>query len=58
MATVTTDAAATRRLFRRRDGRVVAGVAAGLAEHLHVDVLLVRVAFVLLGVAGGLGVVL
>ena len=59
MATVTTGEAATpRRLFRRRDGRVVAGVAAGLAEHLRVDVLAVRIAFVLLVAAGGLGVAL
>jgi signal transduction histidine kinase/phage shock protein PspC (stress-responsive transcriptional regulator) len=59
MAPVTaTHAQADRRLYRRRDGRLVAGVAAGLAEHLGVDVLLVRVVFVVLLVAGGLGAVL
>lgn len=44
-----------RRLWRRVDGRVVAGVAAGLAEHLRLDVRLVRLAFVLLTFTGGAG---
>lgn len=46
------------RAVRTTDGRVVAGVAAGLAAHLHVRVLLVRLAFVVLALSGGLGVVL
>ncbi len=44
------------RLFRRRDGAVLGGVAAGVADHLRVPVLWVRVAFVLLTVMGGAGV--
>jgi signal transduction histidine kinase len=44
-------------MYRSTDGRVLAGVAQGLADHLGVDVLLVRVAFVLLAAAGGAGVV-
>jgi len=48
----------TRRLYRRRDGRLVAGVAAGLSDHLGVDVLLLRVGFVVTIVLGGLGVLL
>jgi signal transduction histidine kinase len=36
---------------------VLAGVARGLADHLGVDVLVVRLAFVLLAAAGGAGVV-
>ena len=44
------------RLQRRADGRLVAGVASGLAEHLGVDVLVVRLVFVVLAVAGGSGV--
>ncbi len=43
------------RLFRPQDGRVVAGVAAGLAGHLGVDVLFVRLAFTALCALGGLG---
>jgi signal transduction histidine kinase/phage shock protein PspC (stress-responsive transcriptional regulator) len=48
--------APTRRLERRRDGRLVAGVARGLAAHLGVDVFVLRAAFVLLTVASGLGI--
>lgn len=39
-------------------GRWVAGVAAGLAENLRVPLWLVRVAFVLLALSGGIGIVL
>jgi signal transduction histidine kinase/phage shock protein PspC (stress-responsive transcriptional regulator) len=44
------------RLERRAEGRLVAGVCRGLADHLGLDVLVVRLAFVLLIIAGGLGV--
>ena len=44
------------RLHRDRDGRLIAGVCAGLGRHLGVDPLLVRVAFVVAAAAGGLGV--
>lgn len=37
-----------RRLRRRRGGRVVAGVAGGLADYLRIDPVLVRLAFVAL----------
>ena len=47
----------TRRLYRG-DDKVVAGVAAGLAEHIGVDARLVRLAFVVLTPAGGFGAVL
>lgn len=43
-------------LIRRRRGRMVAGVAAGLARHLHVDVTLIRIGFVVLAFTGGAGV--
>ena len=46
-------------LFRRSaDGRVIAGVASGLARGWDVDVVLVRAAFLVLCVAGGAGVLL
>jgi signal transduction histidine kinase/phage shock protein PspC (stress-responsive transcriptional regulator) len=50
-------AAAPPRLYRSSDGRVLAGVARGLADHLGVEVLFVRLAFVVLAAAGGAGVV-
>ncbi|HLH27568.1 MAG TPA: PspC domain-containing protein [Acidimicrobiales bacterium] len=44
------------RLHRVRRGRMVAGVAAGLADYLGVDPTLVRLAFVALALAAGLAV--
>jgi len=44
-----------RRAWRSADDRWVGGVAAGLATHLGVDVLAVRIAFVLTAVVGGFG---
>ncbi len=48
----------TRRLYRRRDGRLVGGVASGLSEHLGFDVVLLRVGFVVAVLLGGFGVFL
>src|SRR5689334_5328001 len=60
--TATTPAAAAPprvrgRLTRSTDGRLVAGVASGIAEHLGVDVWVVRTAFVLLAFVNGAGVI-
>jgi signal transduction histidine kinase len=43
---------------RRADERVIAGVCAGIAQALAVDVTLVRLIFALLALAGGAGIVL
>ena len=53
-----TTAPVTRRATRSTDDRLLGGVAVGLAEHLHVDVLIVRGVFLLSSVFGGLGVAL
>ncbi|QIS09112.1 ATP-binding protein [Nocardia arthritidis] len=45
------------RLVRRSGGRIVGGVAGGLADHLRVDVFKVRMAFVLLSALAGAGIV-
>jgi phage shock protein C len=45
-----------RRLHRSRDDRVIAGVCGGLAEYFGIDAVLMRIAFVLLVFAGGLGI--
>lgn len=50
---MTNEGQATRRLVRRTDDKVIAGVCSGLADHLGVDPLLVRIAFLVLGLAGG-----
>ena len=45
-----------RQLSRADDGRLLAGVCAGFAHHLGIDVTLLRLAFSLLSLASGLGV--
>src|SRR3954462_8869338 len=47
-----------RRYRRSREVKLLAGVAGGLAEHLSIDVLAVRLAFVLLTALGGFGFLL
>ena len=49
---------ATKRLYRIRDGRVVAGVCAGLATYFGVDATLVRLAFAVVTIFGGMGILL
>ncbi|ROP30158.1 ATP-binding protein [Couchioplanes caeruleus] len=48
----------TRRLYRPREHRVIAGVAAGIARHLGISVTAVRIALVLLLGFNGLGLLL
>ena len=56
--TVSTTQSPPRRLVRRTDDRVVAGVASGVADALNLDPVLVRIGFVVLAFAGGAGIVL
>jgi signal transduction histidine kinase len=53
--TVTRQAEGPPKMYRRRSGRTLAGVASGLADHLGVRVLWVRGVFVLLAAFGGAG---
>lgn len=48
----------SKRLLRTRDGRMVAGVASGLAAYFGVDVNLIRLAFGVFSVFYGLGFLL
>jgi phage shock protein C len=48
----------TRKITRSRDERIIAGVAGGLAAYLGIDPLLVRLVFVLVALANGLGVLI
>ena len=48
----------TRKLYRSRTNRKLAGVCGGLAQYFNVDATLIRVLFVLLAVLGGSGLVL
>ena len=47
----------SRRLYRSRDDRMIAGVAAGLAKYLNMDPTIVRLLFVFFALAGGPGAV-
>ena len=44
------------RLHRRRGGRMLGGVAVGLADYFDVDPILVRIGFAVLAVMGGVAV--
>lgn len=48
---------AARRLSRPTQGRVLAGVCRGIADHVGADVKMVRLVFVVLGVVSGAGIV-
>ena len=48
----------TRRLYRKREGQIVAGVCTGLADYLGIDVTIIRLLFAALTVFGGAGVLL
>lgn len=43
------------RLYRSRGEKMIAGVCGGLAQYFNVDPVIVRVAFVALGLASGIG---
>ncbi|MHB8926478.1 MAG: PspC domain-containing protein [Bacillota bacterium] len=45
-----------RRLYRSRRDRVIAGVCGGIADYLRIDVVLVRLLWVVLALAGGSGI--
>ena len=47
---------ATNRLERPREGRIIAGVAAGAAQHYDIEVIWIRLGFVFLAMFGGAGV--
>ena len=50
--------AQTRKLYRSRTNRKLAGVCGGLARYLNADATLIRVLFVVLALLGGPGLVI
>lgn len=48
----------TRRLYKIERGRKIFGVCGGLAEYFNIDVSIVRIAWVLLVLCGGTGILL
>jgi phage shock protein PspC (stress-responsive transcriptional regulator) len=55
-ATEETEVGPQRPLLRSKDNRVLSGVAGGLAEHIGFNVTLVRLAFVVVSLFGGAGI--
>lgn len=47
-----------KKLTRSRTARVIAGVCGGLGEYFNIDPVIFRIAFVVLTLGGGFGVVL
>jgi phage shock protein PspC (stress-responsive transcriptional regulator) len=47
-----------KRLYRKPEGRIVAGVCTGLADYFGVDVTIIRLVFAALTVFGGAGALL
>ncbi len=45
----------TRRLYRSRTNKMIAGVCGGMAEYLNADATLVRLLFLLIGIPSGIG---
>jgi phage shock protein C len=48
----------TRKLYRSKTDRKVAGVCGGLAQYFNIDPTLIRVLFIVLAILGGSGLVL
>lgn len=46
-----------KKLVRKTDGKMIAGVAAGIADYFGVDVTLIRVLLVVTAIMGGFGLV-
>ncbi|MBI4294743.1 MAG: PspC domain-containing protein [Chloroflexi bacterium] len=46
-----------RRLYRSRSERIISGVCGGLGQYFNIDPVLVRVVFVLLALANGIGII-
>lgn len=51
-----TDTSGRKQLIRPRQGRIVAGVCAGLADYLGLDANLIRLVFAVVTIFGGAGV--
>lgn len=46
----------TKRLYRSRNEKMIAGVCGGIADYIHVDPTLIRLLWVLFGMAAGSGI--
>ncbi len=46
-----------KKLYRKEEGKLIAGVCAGIAEYFSIDVTVVRLAWVILSLLAGCGVI-
>lgn len=47
-----------KRLYKKQDGKKIAGVCGGIAEYLDIDPTLIRLAWALFCLAGGSGIII
>ena len=47
-----------KKLYRSKSNRMIAGVCAGLAEYLNIDVSIIRILWALIALTAGVGVLL
>lgn len=47
-----------KKLYKKEDGKKIAGVCGGIAEYLNIDPTLIRLAWVLFCLAGGSGIII
>ena len=47
-----------KRLYKKEDGKKIAGVCGGIAEYLNIDPTLIRLAWALFCLAGGSGLII
>ncbi len=48
----------SKKLYRSRDDKVIAGVCGGLGEYFNIDPILIRIGFILLFLSAGIGLLL
>jgi phage shock protein C len=48
----------SKRLYRSKTNRMIAGVCGGLAEHFNIDPTIVRIIIIALAIAGGPGILI
>ena len=46
-----------KKLYRKEEGKLIAGVCAGIAEYFSIDVTVVRLAWIILSLLAGCGVI-
>ncbi len=48
----------TKKLYRSRNGKAIAGICAGLGKYFQIDPVIIRLGFIFLALASGPGVII